>query len=362
MAADIRPSALPRAERCPASLALPAIHTADSEASSKGTAIHEMLADCLRGIPGPMWTLRYLDELLAGAGGEEPEVPLSFEGLKGSADVIAVRESTLLVADHKTGRTQVYPESAQLAAYAIAAADGETAEKVETVIGQLDVSDDLQEATWIIRRKTYEVMDLGAERARVRLIVRNVEDARAKHARGEVLDVREGDHCDYCPAWQSCPAKVGAIATVASLAGLAAPQVVIPVTAENAGAVWLAIDAMEAVLRTAREKVKELAKAGPVALPDGRELWCEESERETVADVDKAVAVVAEVYGPEAALEVVETKRTVTKASLEKAAKKRAEGRTGTKAAMALVEKVRAAGACKKSVFLSYPVREKKAG
>lgn len=363
MAAELRPSALPRAERCPASLALPAIQTADSEASAKGTRIHEMLAR--NGPDTPAWALPYLRELVAGGNAVETEVPLVFEGLKGSADVVARVKDTLLVADHKTGRTQVYPDSAQLSAYAVAAADtlgAGAVDSVEVVIGQLDVSDDFSEATWVIRRKTYVALDLGAERQRVRLIVRNVEDARAKAARGETLDVREGDHCDYCPAWQSCPAKATAIATVASLVGLAAPEVTIPVTAENAGAVWLAIDAMEAVLRTAREKVKELAKAGPVALPDGRELWCEESERETVVDVDKAAAVVAEVYGPEAAAEVVETKRTVTKSSLEKAAKKRAEGRTGTKAAIALVEKVRAAGACKKSSFLSYPVREKKAG
>ena len=136
----------------------------------------------------------------------------------------------------------------------------------------------------------------------------------------------------------------------------------IPVTVENAGAVWLFLDAGEAVFRAAREEIKALARTAPVPLPDGRELWCEESSRESVADVDKAAAVIAEVYGEEAIAEALVVERSMTKGALEKIAKKRAEGRTGTKSAVAFVERVRAAGALKKSPYLSYPVKEKKVG
>ena len=80
---------------------------------------------------------------------------------------------------------------------------------------------------------------------------------------------------------------------------------------------WLAIDAMEAVLAKAREQVKELVRSGPVPLPDGRELWAVEETRESVSDVDAAAAVLTEKYGEGAVAEAVEVKRTVSKGALE---------------------------------------------
>ena len=361
-AARFRPSALPRLEKCPASGALPAVFTEGSEAAEHGSRVHALLDEVVKTGVGPAWALRLLEEVDAAGSvvSRLSEVPLSHGDTSGTADYVSFEPGALVatVCDWKAGRTPVYPDSAQLAWYALALAEVEPRlREVRVVVAQLQVSEDLKDATWALRERVLDALDLAVERDRLAGVRSQYLDAVKVVERGATPDVREGAHCEYCPSWDACPAKTRAISTLAQVRSLP----VIQVTRETAGEVYSAIEAFRAVLDDAEKAVKELARSGPVPLPDGRELWAVEETRESVEDVDAAVKVLAEVYGDEAA-EAVETKRSLSKGKIEALAKKHAEGRTGTAKAKEAVAMVRAAGAMKTASFLKFVAKERKAG
>ena len=360
--ARFRPSALPRLERCPASGVLPAVFGGSSDAAAHGTRVHELMERVVRTGEGPAWALELLEELdpASAVSSRSAEVALSLDGTVGTADYVSVHRAlrSVTVADWKTGRTPVYPDSAQLGWYASAVAALHPVDTVRLVVVQMQVSEDLQEATWRIRERVLDALDVADERARVDKIHSRHVAAYVEYSAGRTPDVREGAHCEYCPAWDSCPAKTRAISTLAQVRSLP----VIQVTRETAGEVYSAIEAFRAVLDDAEKAVKELARSGPVPLPDGRELWAVEETRESVADVDAAAAVLAERYGEDAVAEAVEVKRTVSKGALEAVAKKRAAPKQGVRDAKALVEDLRARGALKSSSYLKYTAKERKVG
>ena len=374
-------SKLPRAEVCPASFALPAQHEPGGRYADDGTAIHAQLHAAAHGKDAPEWMRRMYAELTEGAtqifaercyawspstgqGRDLGTHDRDYSGLRdgeiaGTADLVIVKNGEVQVIDYKSGFFGGSVDSPQLSMLALAVRDALQCADVSVVIVKIDA----EQKDWYPKHKTLDALDLAEEATRLRRIVKRVDEARGLVQLGRTPDVRVSDDgCRYCPCKAACPAKTGAIATVASLAGLAAPTASIPVTAENAGAVWMAIDAMEAVLAKAREQVKELARSGPVPLPDGRELWAVEEARESVSDVDAAAAVLAERYGEEAVTECVEVKRTVSKGALEAVAKKRAAPKQGAKDAKALIENLRARGALKSSSYLKYTAKERKVG
>lgn len=384
MAEYISASKLARAEVCPASMALPAVITPGSRYANAGNDTHDQLERVALGKREgvPEWLCVAYDELTAGAtevfaercyawspetgrGRDLGTHGRDYSGLQpgeigGTVDLVVVRPEGVTVLDYKSGYKGSPLETPQLSLLALAIAGARGLDSITVGIVQIDADDEHVGAPVTM---TLDDGDLRMEAARVRRIVRRVGEARHLVSIGKTPDVKiTDDGCRYCPCKLSCPGRVGAIATLAGMVGLAAPKVMIPVTVENAGAVWLAIDAMKSVLKAAEDEVKALARTAPVPLPDGRELWCEESSRETVGDIDKAAAVIAEVYGEAAVSEALVVERSMTKGAIEKIAKKRAEGRTGTKAAIAFVERVRAAGALKKAPYLSYPVKERKVG
>lgn len=377
----ISASKLPRAEVCPASFALPAQHEPGGRYADDGTAIHAQLHAAAHGKDAPAWLRAMYAELTEGAtqifaercyawspetgtGRDLGTHERDYSGLRpgeigGTVDLVVVRPNNIVVVDYKSGFFGGSVDSPQLSMLALAVRDAMQVGEVTVAIVTIDAS---AESYWT-KHKTLDALDLAGETIRLRRIVRNVEKARGLVQIGRTPDVRlSDDGCRYCPCKAACPAKTGAIATVAAMAGLAKPEVSIPVTTENAGAVWLAIDAMEAVLAKAREQVKELARSGPVPLPDGRELWAVEETRESVSDVDAVAAVLAEKYGEDAVAEAIEVKRTVSKGALEAVAKKRADPKQGAKDAKALVDALREAGALKSSSYLKYTAKEKKAG
>lgn len=376
-------SGLARAEACAASAALPAVESPSGVYAVAGNATHDTLECIARGDREgkPAWLVNLYDELTDMGGTVYAERcyawdPLTLTGrdlgthqrdysglrpgeIGGTADLVVVSDLGVIVYDYKSGYFGAPVESPQMSLLALAVASSQSVDSAVVAIVKIDV--DAKE--WSVKTAHLDTFDLAAEADRVARIVAGVEQARAIVAAGKTPDVRTTeDGCRYCPAKLSCPGRVGAIATLASVAGLAEPTLRIPVTLENAGAVWLAIDAMRAVLRAAEEEVQSLARVSPVPLPDGRELWAVETPRETVGDVEAIERIVADRYGADAVAEVVEVKKTSSKSALETLAKSRAAKGSGAKDARALIAEARAAGALKQTTHLAYTAKDKKAG
>lgn len=373
-------SRLPRAESCPASCALPAVHRPSGVYAEAGNAVHDALEKVARGERegSPAWFLALYDELTSGATTVYAERCLAWDptaavgrdlgthgrdysGLSpweigGTADLIVVRSDMVEVYDYKSGFKGAPVSSAQLSCLALAAASAFGLDAA--VVGIVQIDTESEEAR--VKTATFDALDLAREADRVAQIVDRVRNAQRIVAAGKTPDVRiTEDGCRYCPAKLACPGKVGAIATLASVAGLARPELRIVVTEENAGAAWQGIEAMRAVLKLAEEEVKAMARTSPVPLPDGTSLWAVETSRESIADVETIERIVLETYGAEAAAEVVKLEKSTTKGAIEAVAKKHAAPRQGAKDARALLDAARAAGAMKSSSYLSYTPKEK---
>ena len=367
-------SKLPRAEVCPASFALPAEHEPGGRYATAGTEIHAQLHAAAHGDESaPAWLRALYAELTEGAtqifaercyawspssgkGRDLGTHERDYSGLRpgeigGTVDLVVVRPGEVVVVDYKSGFFGGSVDSTQLSLLALAVRDALRCPDVAVAIVKIDA----EQKTHYTKHKVLDALDLAEEATRIRRIVKRVAEAQSLVQLGRTPDVHTSDDgCRYCPCWQSCPAKTKAIATV-----YGTPAAEIVVTPETAGAVWLAIDAMQAVLDRAKEDVKKLARRGFVPLPDGRILKAVEQTRESMADVDGIEFAVAEIYGEEAAAGVVETKRTITKGALEKLAKSRAEEGKGLADARALLATLRDKGLVKESSFLKFTAVDK---
>ena len=372
-------SKLPRAEICAASFALPAVLGGTSRYAEAGNVVHAQLEGLAHGRTDgvPAWLVALYLDITEGAHAVYAERCLAWDPVTGEGrdlgthdrDYSGLRKGEIpctvdllvlrgvddsIVYDYKSGYLGARVDTPQLTHQALAAVGAFGLDGIHASIVHLDV----EAETAKTKGRYLDAFDLESEADRVRGIVRRVAKARALPL--AQLDVRESDHgCRYCPCWASCPAKTKAIATLAAHAGLARPGVEIVVTPETAGLVWAGIEAMESVLATAKAKVKELARMGPVALPDGSELWAVETSREAIADVDAIERLVLERYGAEAAASVVTVQKSTTKGAIEAVAKKHAAPKQGAKEARSLLDAARVAGAIKSSSYLSYTPKEK---
>lgn len=385
-------SKLPRAEQCPASFALPAIVEAGGKYAEAGNEIHEQLYEIASGGDGPAWLVALFAELVgedvyAPDGAPHPTKasvyaercfawhPATRKGRDlgtHGRDYAGLREGEIpctvdlfvkytdgagAVYDYKSGFLGASVDSAQLSHQALACMSAFGLESIMLGIVKIDA----EQQTWSVRSKTMDVLDASAEEARIVKILDRVKTARATPL--EHLDVHPTDDaCRYCPCWQSCPAKTKAIATVYGLVGIAKPEAAITVTAENAGAVWAAVKAMEKVLAKAKSDAESFALRGFVPLPDGRVLKAVEQSRESMADVDGIQFVLAEMYGEEAASAAVEEKRSITKGAIEALAKSRAEKGKGVGEARRALSVLRDRGLVRESSFLQFKAVEEKEG
>jgi hypothetical protein len=127
--------------------------------------------------------------------------------LWGTADLILVTPKTLTIADAKFGQRIVSPDSIQLKAYAVGAgsllADNiggflpefRGVREVELVILQPTAKD-------LVSSKTYPLEAMMDWATEVGDVVRATKDSAA--------ELSPGDHCVFCPASTSCPARNGA--------------------------------------------------------------------------------------------------------------------------------------------------------
>ena len=231
-------SKIARAMACPTSVALPQYPEPAGEAAESGTAIHEYLARITQGmlsaesleqVPEQYRDRCAVIELEHIPVGEQyaAEVALAYDvatdtarevgrdirrdygkleatEIPMTADLISVTDDRVIVDDYKTGRKSLGParQAWQLRALALAAARcyAREAAEVSFVWIREDGSSYRQSAH-------FDMFDL--EDIRVELVdgCKRMERSIGTVGAGEPVKVNEGDHCTYCPAFRSCPAK-----------------------------------------------------------------------------------------------------------------------------------------------------------
>lgn len=158
-----------------------------------------------------------------------------------------------------------------------------------------------------------------------------VDYAEGEYIAGRGVPVREGEHCDYCPAYKQCPAKIALVKSLPDeLAALGytrdvivgdAPPELGTVAAgglqrSRASEVWIAIERIEEILGHVKAEICGLAAFDPVDLPDGRVIGRLVTRRENL-DGPIAANVIEQWFGTEARIAASEI--SVTKDRLREA-------------------------------------------
>jgi RecB family exonuclease len=273
--------------------------------------------------------------------GERAE--LGPDWIAGRPDVFAVLADRVVVLDYKTGWKRFAPAARvhQLRGYAVALA--RFFGKDLATVGIVRVRPD--GSCWY-DQGDLSTMDLDLTARRMRAALENSRQAPDPAA------IVEGDHCRYCPAFESCPAKLQLIREVA--AGISDDALDQAVANDPVKAVRWAQRA-EQLAERVKERAGELAEAtGGIDMGDGTFFGPRPYGR-TYIDATKAAPVIAERFGEDIALAAV--KPSMTQESLKSALqihKKRTPGARIGELHENTMEALREAGAA--TVKVTYPV------
>jgi len=338
-------SSLQRAEKCPASEALPHRDTISAD-SDRGTAVHKFLAavptlgraDALEAVDAKyrdLCAVIDLDRLpAANASGFIPEAAYVWDDFAGTVDYLgqslgrnygkltaAQIPCTLdsvgtsadgtkgIVLDYKGGWSDAAPAAVNLqlrfGALCYCRANGLEAATVAIVRIKEDGSSwfDVADLT---------AWDLTVIEGQITAILDAVTDAKMAHAQEVTLKPTTGDHCRYCPAYASCPAVTSLAVAVGS------GEFGLELTKGNAAEAWHRVKAMEKILKEVKAAVKTFAEIEPIDLGDGKMLGEVEGTRESLSG-GVVYRVLREMYGEEAADAACEIK--TSKAAIDRAIK-----------------------------------------
>jgi hypothetical protein len=281
--------------------------SADSEASRKGTATHEVMKLLLDGAEVPsvaangfvitaematmaldavVWVRKYLHGKRAHTLMAEERVEIGpFFGLDqgifyGTADVLAMADNELLVFDLKTGYVNVQAEeNPQLLAYAIGASEelGWLFDTVRMVIFQPSAGGAVE---WVLSKAD---LIARAQRMRPAVALALTEDAPYK-------PTEEG--CRYCPAAGVCKALQAESLALAQREFTDVDAFVNHLTPEELSVILAKADLIETAVKAAREHALKLLQTGqPVPgwkMVAGRKnrIWREGVESFVVATLD----------------------------------------------------------------------------
>lgn len=242
----------------------------------------------------------------------------------GTADLLGVTDTHVIVWDYKTGFASLGEpaEHLQLLGYAIAAAA--TYKRESAWVGFIFLHED-QPPRFVFEE--VQLWDLDAAVERYRAMEAAIGNARDNAAYGQ-YELVEGDHCKYCPAFAQCPAKRALLSELVMATAAVAEAdpteqsiglLESGLTLENFGPVLRRVELMQKVLDLTKKKLDEFAgddKQIPVGKGEvyGR-VW---TPRETI-DTEKATVVISK-YGADILALAVETPEPkITKAALKEA-------------------------------------------
>ena len=165
-----------------------------------------------------------------------PDLPP--EWIFGTADTVGSTSNHGFVGDWFTGRGPM-DKADQLDFLAFALSKVENCTEVETAA--IRIRDD--GSHWFERRVLDEI-DLAAIALRLKTLVSRIEAARTE----PLAHLVEGEHCQFCPAKLSCPAKVTLLRGLHDGSAIAALENMIPLDKHTLGEVWERLHACKTLL------------------------------------------------------------------------------------------------------------------
>ena len=337
-----------RVRHCPASLVLPTtLDISSSDAAARGTAIHAYLervsnedSEAMARVAEeyrPYCETLDLDDLPLGAGfvaeaafaldlstGEARvmghgldrgyQKTLKPVEIPGTADVVQVGPDHVYVGDYKTGRSvHVARDSWQMKMLGLMAARayGKSSAVVEIIQLMEDGSVYKNQAEW----DEWDLQEIFARVFHVAGLVRGLRD------RGDLTasDVVEGDHCQWCPAFSSCPAKIALLNHLVTTDEKAIKSGVHSrLTMANAHEAYTMWRRMKKIVDEVGAALHAYAKRAPIDLENGKVYGPVETVRESL-DPQTTVDVVKKQLGEQYAMSAV--KFSVTKTSVTNAAR-----------------------------------------
>ena len=321
-------SKLQLALTCPASVALPQSGS-ESKAADDGNARHRLLADVIESKttrtdpPLREWLDRVLDDeatmgLLVGSVAEVSlhwhpatdaaqvlgiRLERAYESVPegaffGTADYLRADADGVMVADLKTGLSEVpHPSrNAQLRFLALAACRVHGLDRAR--VGLLHAPEG--RAPWW-EWADIDAFELEVIAAELRRLVERIEWARRDVAKGKTPRVVVGEHCTWCPARFSCPARSGMAVAMATAPGDFAASLKTGLADDGIASMALARwQAARKVLDEVGSALYARAKERPIPLDDGRAWGPVVSEREVI-DAEAAWPVLAGLLGNDGA-------------------------------------------------------------
>lgn len=238
------------------------------------------------------------------------------ENIAGTLDVVGLAgDDTVVVLDYKTGRRFLGRPglSKQLRTYAMMAAVAYG--RTRAVLGFIRI-DEEGKAWWSTEVLNFD--DLEAVKGELVELMMGL--AVAEQTPPHQLELRDGAHCDWCPAKRRCPALLAMATALGNDPAAIVPLGGIELSLEQAGLALNRMAALTLVMNMAESSIREAARVlGPIPLGDGRFKGHQPMTTRAITDVDKAVEIAAKVVGPDRAAKMVE--RSVSMGGVEAAAK-----------------------------------------
>lgn len=221
--------------------------------------------------------------------------------IPGTADVVGVGDDFALIIDYKGRWSNATKASDNWQLRALAVMACRAYGKSRAIVGIYRVG----ETTW---RDVAELSEMDIDIAEMEL--RDLMKRMATVTR-ETAKVAEGEHCRYCPAFDSCPAKQTLVRSFANVVESHAAVAIDTMDDDARLEVWNKIDALEDVLKRAKALMRESIERKPIRVGDRIIAMVEEERRSVNCEI--AESVVEQMMGMDYAANVGERKTTLTR-------------------------------------------------
>ena len=213
--------------------------------------------------------------------------------MDGTLDIVGLADDQVAVLDVKTGWGALGEVAAHWQLRGGACLAAAAYKRDAATIGFIRLVDG---EPWF-QRAHMDAMDLAADGLAVADLLRRLQTADPAQ-----LEPVEGEHCRYCPAFDSCPAKQALARQLATIT----PEEGGAITTGNAAKVYGLLSRAQGVLDTIEVRLKEFARATPFDLPDGQVYGVYEKRLGDAVDIAGAEEVLGQRYGPETGAALVE--------------------------------------------------------
>lgn len=290
----------------------------------------------------------------------------------GTADLVGLDADRVIVPDFKTGRVPPPVKgNLQLGAYALAAARAYQRSAAKVAIIHLPMG--FSDIDPSCRSADLDSIDLDAIGARIYGIWESLRAARTAYAQGQLPFLCEGDHCVYCAAFPTCPAKQVLASRIAKPelcpAVLAVAQDLEAfrnaLTLESAPGIIAMLERYDELSKRLWAIIDDLAKQAPIPLGNGEAYGPHPYTRTRISG--DAISVLLDRYGEEVALVAAKSvEATLTKKAITDALRPWVKTKEGAKISWemdACMEALIQRGAAKKSTSTPigrYTLREER--